>query len=270
MSAAASLRVLVVDDEPYARASLRTFLTAEEGVALVGEAADGREALEAIAREDPDVVFLDVDMPELDGFGVLEALGDARMPIVVFCTAHEHYALRAFDVHAQDYLLKPFGRDRFRQAFARARAAVEERGDDLRVEQVQGLLEQLRDEQRGLELLLSSPSPYLERLMVKTRDRALLLAVGEVDYVEAEGNYVRLHAGKESYLVRWKIGALEERLDPRQFARVHRSTIVNLDRVKELRPWFAGDYLIAMQDGTELKLSRGYRARLEEQMGSAG
>ena len=270
MTGAAPLRVLVADDDPYARATLRTFLTAEPGAELLGEAQDGRQALEAIAREDPDVVFLDVDMPGLDGFGVLEALGGvAKLPIVVFCTAHEHYAIRAFDVHALDYLVKPFGRERFRQAFARARAAVEERGEELRGEQVQALLEQLREEQKGLERLLTGPA-WLERVMVKTRDKALLLPADEIDWVEAEGNYVRLHAGKESYLVRWKIGALEERLDPGKFARVHRGTIVNLDRVRELRPWFAGDYLILMKDGTELKLSRGYRPKLEERLGGTG
>jgi two-component system LytT family response regulator len=270
VSAPAPLRVLVADDEPLARASLRTFLTFEAGAELIGEAADGREALEAIAREDPDVVFLDVDMPELDGFGVLEALGDARMPVVVFCTAHEHYALRAFDVHAQDYLVKPFGRDRFRQALARAREAVEERDDELRGDQVHAMLQHLREEQQSLQRLFAGSSPYLERMMVKTRDRALLLPTAEIDWVEAEGNYVKLHVEKEAYLVRWKIGALEERLDPRVFARIHRSTIVNLDRVKELRPWFAGDFLVVLKDGAELKLSRGYRAKLEEQMGSAG
>jgi two-component system LytT family response regulator len=240
---------------------VRAFLAAEPGVELVGEAGDGRQALEAIAREDPDVVFLDVDMPELDGFGVLEALGGATPPVVVFCTAHEHFALRAFDVHAQDYLVKPFGRERFRQAFERAREAVEERGEELRAEQIQSLLEQLREDQRGLQRILAGPE-YLERVMVKTRDRAVLLPIDGVDWVEAEGNYVRLHAGKDSYLVRWKIGALEERLDPRAFARIHRSTIVNLDRVKEVRPWFAGDYLVKLHDGGELRLSRRYRDRL--------
>jgi len=202
--------------------------------------------------------------------GALEALGDARTPVVVFVTAHEEYAIRAFEVHALDYLVKPFGLERFRQAFRRARAAVEERGGAFRGERVQALLEELREEQRGLERLLSAPAPYLERLMVKVRDRVLLLPVDDIDRVEAEGNYVRLHAGKEQYLVRWKIGALEARLDPRRFVRIHRSALVNLDRVRELRPWFAGDYLVVMKDGTELKLSRGYRAKLEERMGGGG
>ena len=264
-----TLQVLVVDDDPYARASVRAFLSAEPGVKLAGEAQNGREALEAIERAEPDILILDVDMPELDGFGLLEALGDARAPVVVFVTGHEEYAVRAFEVHALDYLVKPFGLERFRQAFARARDAVEERDETLRSERIHTLLEQLREEQRGLQRLLSG-EPYLQRLMVKTQEKVVLLGTDEVDWVEAEGNYVRLHAGKASYLVRWKIGALEERLDPRRFVRIHRSTIVNLERVKELRPWFAGDFIVAMKDGTELKLSRGYRAELEKRLGSAG
>ncbi len=264
-----SVRVLLVDDDHFARASVRSLLSAEPGVHIVGEAADGHAALEAIEREDPDLVFLDVDMPGLDGFGVLEALGGARLPAVVFVTAHEHYAIRAFEVHAMDYLLKPFGRERFRQAFARARAALARRDDDGQAERVQALLEELREEQRGIERLLAPAAP-LDRILVKARDRVLLVELAEVDWIEAEGNYVRLHAGSAAYLVRWKIGSLEERLDPRRFARIHRSTVVNLERVQELRPWFAGDLLVVLKDGTELKLSRGYRPKLEERLGGTG
>ena len=263
-----ALQVLVVDDDPYARASVRALLSAEPGVEVAGEAGNGREALEAIERAEPDILILDVDMPELDGFGVLEALGDERAPVVVFVTAHEEHALRAFEVHALDYLVKPFGMERFRQAFARARDAVEERHELRRGERIHSLLEQVRDEQRGLRRLVSG-EPYLQRLMVKTSERVILLATDEIDWVEAEGNYVRLHVGKSAHLVRWKIGALEERLDPRRFVRIHRSTVVNLERVKELRPWFAGDFIVAMKDGTELKLSRSYRAELEKRLGSA-
>ena len=266
-----ALKVLVVDDDKYARASLRTFLSAEPDVEVVAECLNGREALEVLAGDgEVDVVFLDVDMPEMDGFGLLEALGGARVPAVVFVTAHEHYAIRAFEVHAQDYLVKPYTRERFRQALARARAEAEERGEQSRGERMQAMLEELREEQRGLERLLAGGTPYLERMMVKTPQKVLLLPVEEIDWVEAEGNYVRLHAGKESYLVRWKIGALEARLDPRRFARIHRSHVVNLDRVKELRPWFAGDFIVALKDGTELKLSRSYRTALEERLGAAG
>jgi two-component system LytT family response regulator len=264
-----SVRVLLVDDDHFARASVRSLLSAEPGVHIVGEASDGHAALDAIEREDPDLVFLDVDMPGLDGFGVLEALGGARLPAVVFVTAHEHYAIRAFEVHAMDYLLKPFGRERFRQAFARARAALARRDDDGQAERVQALLEELREEQRGIERLLAPAAP-LDRILVKARDRVLLVELADVDWIEAEGNYVRLHAGGASYLVRWKIGSLEERLDPRRFARVHRSTVVNLERVRELRPWFAGDLLVVLKDGTELKLSRGYRPKLEERLGGTG
>lgn len=264
------MRVLLVDDDPYARATVRTFLSAEPGVEVVGECEDGNAALEMLARQEADVLFLDVDMPGLDGFGVLEALGDARAPVVVFVTAHEHYAIRAFEVHAQDYLVKPFGLERFRQAFRRVRAEVEERGEAIDGARVQSLLEALREEQRGLERLVSGAGPWLERLLVKTGDRVLLLPADRIDWVEAEGNYVRLHVGKESYLVRWKIGALETRLDPRRFVRIHRSHLVNLERVRELRPWFAGDFVVLLHDGTELRLSRGYRPHLEERLGSVG
>ena len=265
-----TLRVLLVDDDDFARASVRTFLSAEPGVQVVAEVDNGRDALDVIARAGPDILFLDVDMPGLDGFGVLEALGTATMPVVVFVTGHAEHAIRAFEVHALDYLVKPFGLERFRQAFARAREAVEERDEERRGERIHSLLQQLREEQEGLERLLAGAEPYLQRIMVKADEKMLLLNSEEVDWVEAEGNYVRLHTGRGAFLVRWKIGALEERLDPRHFARVHRSTMVNLGRVKELRPWFAGDYIVAMKDGTELKLSRGYRAALEERLGAAG
>jgi two-component system LytT family response regulator len=265
-----TLRVLLVDDDDLARSSVRAFLSAEPGVEVVGEVDNGRDALDVIARVDPDILFLDVDMPGLDGFGVLEALGGARIPVVVFVTGHAQHAIRAFEVHALDYLLKPFGLERFRQAFARAREAVEERDEERRGDRIHALLGELRQEQQGLEKLIAGAEPYLQRLMVKADERMLLLNAEEIDWVEAEGNYVRLHTARGAFPVRLKISVLEERLDPRNFARVHRSTIVNLGRVKELRPWFAGDYIVSMKDGTELKLSRGYRPQLEARLGAAG
>jgi two-component system, LytTR family, response regulator len=261
------IRVLVVDDEPLARRRVLRLLEQEEGVEVVGECANGRDAADALVRDDPDLVFLDVQMPELDGFGVLEEVGPERMPLVVFVTAYDQYALQAFEVHALDYLLKPFDEQRFHQAFRRARVQLERRESTTQRRSLLSLLEQLGTEQRQLERLLTgAEGRYLERLMVKVGGRVIFLRAGEIDWVEAEGNYVRLHAGKQGYLVRETMSALEQRLDPRQFVRVHRSTIVNLDQVRELRPWFAGDYLIVLKDATELRLSRGYRAKLEERL----
>jgi two-component system, LytTR family, response regulator len=266
-TAALTLRVLLVDDNPFARDTLRNLLSAEPGVEVIGECADGAEALEALQREAPDLLFLDVDMPQLDGFGVLEAVGDAQAPVVVFVTAHEHYAIRAFEENALDYLVKPVHRERFRQALERARREVEERGGEVYSERIRAMLEGLREDQKGLERLLSGAQPHLERLLVKAGDRVVLLATPEIDWVEAEGNYVRLHAGRGGWLIREKISTLEERLDPDTFMRVHRSTIVNLHRVAELRPLPSGDFVVLLKDGTELKLSRGYRQKLAERVG---
>jgi len=261
------LRVLVVDDEPLARRRVLRLLENESDVQVVGECGNGREAVNALSGETPDLVFLDVQMPELDGFGVVEEVGVERMPLVVFVTAYDQYALKAFEVHALDYLLKPFDERRFRESFRRARAQFERRESIQQRQSLLALLEQLGSEQRQLEKLLTGAEErYLERLMVKVGGKVLFLRANEIDWIEAEGNYVRLHVGKQAYLVRETMSALEGRLDPRCFLRVHRSTIVNLDQVQELRPWFAGDYLIVLKDGTELRLSRGYRSKLEEKL----
>lgn len=264
------VRVLLVDDDPYARAGLRAFLRREPEVELVGECDDGADAVDAIRREEPDLLFLDVDMPRLDGFGVLDALEKDGGPAVVFVTGHPHHALRAFDVAAVDYLVKPVGLERFRQSVARARNALEERRRERGALRVRQLLDRLESDQAALERLLSGGPAYLDRVMVKSAERTVLLPVAEIDRIEADGNYVRLHAGKAQHLVRTRISTLEGQLDPRRFVRIHRSHIVNLDRVKELRPWFAGDSLVLLGDGTELRLSRTYRTHLESMLGTAG
>ncbi|HEX6373159.1 MAG TPA: LytTR family DNA-binding domain-containing protein [Longimicrobium sp.] len=253
------VRVLIADDEPPARAKLRRFLSADPQIAVVGEAASGTEAVEMIERLRPDLVFLDIQMPGADGFGVLQAIDPAAMPHVVFVTAYDEYALRAFEVHAVDYLLKPFDADRFRTALARARERVHARpsaGDDRLDERIRRVLAEAR------------PAPaYLERVLVRTGTRAVFLRTDEVDWLEAEENYVRLHAGRESYLVRGTLAGLEERLDPARFIRVHRSHIVNLASIRELHPWSHGDWMIVLRDGRELMLSRRYRDRLPELAG---
>ena len=262
---------LVVDDEPLARRRLSRLLLEEPGIDVVGTCASGREAVDTIRRDRPDLVFLDVQMPELDGFGVLAELG-TELPTVVFVTAYDRYALQAFEVHALDYLLKPYTPARLSAAVQRAvrqlHAPASESG------RLAELLERLDRERRALAERLNgagsasgapsvtAPAAHTGRLLVKEGERMFFVPVERVDWVEAEGNYVRLHCGRDAHLVRATLGGMEEQLDARRFTRIHRSTIVNVDRVKEVRPWFAGDYLVKLQDGTELRLSRRYRDRL--------
>jgi two-component system, LytTR family, response regulator len=244
------IRALIIDDEPPARAKVRRFLATDPEVEIVGEAGSGTEAVEAIERMAPDLIFLDVQMPGLDGFGVLDALDRGPLPCVVFVTAFDQYAVRAFEVHALDYLLKPFTAERFQRALARARGRVRERrGDDLD-----------RRLRRALAELRPGPPP-LERLLVRSGEKQIVVDVNRIDWMEAEQNYVRLHVGATSYLVRGTLTGLEERLDRGRFIRIHRSRIINADRVREISPWSHGDQLVVLQDGTELLLSRRYRDR---------
>lgn len=247
-----TIRAVVVDDEPLARERIRTLLADEPDVEVVDECRDGVEAVEAIEEHDPDLVFLDVQMPEVDGFEVLEAVGIERAPVVVFVTAHDEYAIRAFDVHALDYLLKPFDGERFRRALDRARAELA--GEPaLDRDRLSGLIESLRDE-RG----------HLERIAVKTTSRVVFLSVDEIDWIGAAGNYVELHVGEQIHLLRDSLKAMEGKLDPATFVRVHRSHIVNLDRVRTMEPWFHGEYVLVLEDGTELRASRTYSDRLRK------
>ena len=252
------IRTLIVDDEPAAREGMRHLLAADPEIVLAGECSNGREAAAAIRDTSPDLVFLDVQMPELDGFGVLREVGVERAPAVVFVTAFDQYALRAFDVHAIDYLLKPFTDDRFRQSLDRAKQLVH-----------QG---RLGDLSRKLAALLdndaSAPAPrYLDRLVVKSGGKVTLLPVGEIEWIDAEGDYVRIHVGKTWHLLRETMKNLEEQLDAARFVRIHRSTIVNLEKVKELQPFFRGEYVVVLHNGATLKLSRGYRDNLEARLG---
>jgi len=249
-----TIRALVVDDEPLARERIRMLLEDESDIELIGECRDGAEAVRAIDEEGPDLVFLDVQMPEVDGFEVLEVIGPGRAPVVVFVTAYDEYAIRAFDVHALDYLLKPFDGERFRQAIGRARASIRAKADVDR-EKLAALLGDLRDERR-----------YLERIVVKTAGRVVFLAVDEIDWIGGAGNYVELHAGERKHLVRDTMKAIESKLDPDKFVRVHRSHIVNMDRVKSMEPWFHGEYVLILEDGTELQSSRTYSDRLRQML----
>ena len=256
MSGESSVRALIVDDEPLARERLRDMLKADSRVEIIGECAGGDEAIEAIQQLGPDLVFLDVEMPGKDGFAVLEALDADRLPVIIFVTAYDQYAVRAFEFHALDYLLKPFDQERFDKALARAISHI-------RNEKSENLTARIL---KTLEEMKARPV-HLERLVIKMNGHVFFVKTEEIDWLEAEGNYVRLHAGRESYLLRDTISALESQLDPRKFVRVHRSAIVNIDRITELQPWFHGEYRILLGEGVQLTLSRSYRERLHEVLG---
>ena len=247
-----AIRCLIVDDEALAREKVRQLLREERDVEVVGECGDGVQALEPIRALAPDLVFLDVRMPGIDGFAVLAGLEPPRLPAVVFVTAYDEYALRAFDVHAVDYLLKPLTRPRFRQALERVRRELQ-RGGGVLQERLVGLLKDLRPD-----------SHWLERLLIRSGGRLVLVKVDDIDWIDGAGNYLKLHVGRETHLLRHTMGGLEARLDPGRFLRVHRSTIVNLDRVAEFQPSFSGDYVVVLKGGTRLAMGRSYRGRLAD------
>ncbi|HET6647498.1 MAG TPA: LytTR family DNA-binding domain-containing protein [Pyrinomonadaceae bacterium] len=249
------IRVLLVDDESLAREMLREMLQDDPQVTIVGESCNGREALEAIRTHSPDLIFLDVQMPELGGFEVLEALGK-DIPQVIFVTAYDQYAVRAFEVHALDYLLKPFDKERFDISWQRARIQLLRERDGGTDQRILALLEEMK-----------AGNKYLERLVIKASGRIYFLETSEIDWIEAEGNYVSVHSGKKSHLLRETISSLEAQLDPRKFLRIHRSSIVRIDRIQELQPWFHGEYRIILQNGVQLTLSRNYRDKLHEALG---
>lgn len=247
------IRVIIVDDEPLARDGVRLHLEPAPDMEVVGEAGSGEEALVLIETLKPDLMFLDVQMPGLDGFGVLEALGPAQMPVTVFATAYDQFALRAFDAHAIDYILKPYDAERFDKALERARMHIAGRRSARMDDRLGSLLEELRN--RG---------QFTERLVVRSGGRIVILRVAEIDWIEAASNYVRLHAADREYLLRETMTALEAKLDPGEFVRIHRSTIVRIDRIRELEPLFQGDYVVILENGTRLTSSRGYRERLQD------
>jgi two-component system, LytTR family, response regulator len=244
---------LIVDDEPLARDRVKRFLRDVQDIRIVGECGNGLEAVAAIKQQKPDLVFLDIQMPEKNGFEVVKALDEKTMPAVIFVTAYDQYALQAFDVHALDYLLKPFNRDRLQKAVSHAREQIETKRIGQLDERLASLIKDLKSDRK-----------YLERLVVKSVGRVFFLKVDEIDYIEAAGNYVKLHAGRESHMIRETMNGIEAKLDPDKFLRIHRSTVVNIDRIKELHPMFSGDYAVILRNGTELALSRNYRERLLE------
>lgn len=247
------IRALIVDDEPLGRERVRALLHEDAEVEVVGEIPDGRRAVAAVEKLKPDLLFLDVQMPEMDGFAVLDAIAGKHMPAIIFVTAYDRYAVQAFEVHALDYLLKAFDRERFGKAVERAKEEIRRSREGALSERLAGLLEDLE-----------SRKPLATRMVIKSGGRIFFLPVEEIDWVEAADNYVCIHAGSETHLMRETLQALESRLNPAKFFRIHRSTIVNIDRIRELQPIFHGDYSVRLRDGTELTLSRSYREKLGE------
>jgi len=245
------VRTLIAEDELLARERLRQLLADQPEVELVGECADGREAVTEIRNKTPDLIFLDIQMPELDGFAVLDAINLEPMPVIVFVTAHDKFALRAFEVHAVDYLLKPFDRERFQSALRRALEQVKHREDPARAQAQAAALTEMQ-----------SPAKPADRLAIKSGGRISILKMADIAWIEAAHNYVEIHEDKRSHLLRETMSGIEQKLPPEQFVRISRSVIVNVDRVKELQPTFYGEYKVTLHNGTHLTLSRRYRSKL--------
>ncbi len=242
------IRALIVDDEPLARERIRTLLEKESDFVVAGECASGTEAVAAMRKERPDLVFLDVQMPQMNGFDVLRELGKDDLPEVIFVTAFDQHALAAFEVHALDYLLKPFKQARFREALDRVRQHLENKQAGAASKRLLEMLGHRSAEPAGLT-----------RLAVKSNDRIVFLKPAQIDYIESAGNYAVLHVGTESHILRETMTSLEGKLAADQFLRISRSALVNVERIKELQPLFKGDYVVVLQDGTRLPMSRPLR-----------
>jgi two-component system LytT family response regulator len=260
------LSVIIADDERVARARLRRLLSNEADVQIVAECSDGQEAVAAILEHRPDLVFLDIQMPELNGFQVLDTLPADAVPNFIFVTAYEQYALDAFAVEALDYLLKPFDAERLQLTLGRARRRIAASGERRPLlDAIRQLAESQREIQASVDRLAvgspaAGPVPApLERLSVKADGRITFVRVSDVDYFESAANYVKVHVGAQTFRVREKMMELSTRLDPKQFARIHRAIIVNIDRIREIQPWFSGDAVVILRDGQKLRLSRSYR-----------
>ena len=253
-----TIRAAIVDDEPLARRRIRNLLKEASDVEVIAECANGKEAIESLVSfgvSPPDLLFLDIQMPELDGFDVLQTIGVGRVPVVIFVTAYDQFALRAFEAHALDYLLKPFDDERFGAALERARERVRQQQGDLN-RRLQALLENVRGD-RG----------YLRRLVVPSGHRSVFVRTEQIDWIEAERNYVRIHVSGRAYLLRENLTRIASALDPAVFCRIHRSTIVNVERIQAVESLLHGDYLVVLQDGTKLTSGRSYRRSLLAIMG---
>jgi two-component system, LytTR family, response regulator len=252
------IRVCVIDDEPIACRKIQRMLKDDPEIETVGVCSNGEEAREAIEKLLPDLVFLDVQMPEMDGFEVLKSLNVEKMPHVIFVTAYDHYAIRAFEVHALDYLLKPFDRKRFQEALNHGKTQIGQDRNRTNKSELKALLEEMKTAPR-----------YLERLVIKAHGKVFFLKTDAIDWIEAQGKYELVHAGQESHLIREGMGKLESELDPKKFVRIHKSTIVNIDRIEHLQPLFHGDFRAFLRNGTRLTVSRRHREKLEKFLGKS-
>lgn len=252
-----SIRALVVDDEPLARRTIRRFVGKNTGVEIIGECGDGESAVRAIQDSKPDLVFLDIQMPEMDGFQVLSKIGADQMPVTIFVTAHDRFALRAFDANAIDYLLKPIGKERFERALDRAKQRIAGKADGDEVQRIISAVGQR-----------AAANKYPNRLAVPKNGRIMFVATHDIDWIEAEGNYVRLHVGSREHEFRETLAELGEKLNPAEFLRIHRSTIVNIERIEEIQPWFHGHHRVLLKNGKELRMSR-YQHEIAKKLGLA-
>lgn len=250
-----SIRTFIIDDEPLARRSVRRFLRNDPAAEVIGECGDGQSAIDAIRSLRPDLIFLDVQMPEVDGFEVLRRFGSNRMPAVIFVTAYDRYALQAFDSNAIDYLLKPFSQERFQRALSRAKERIVGKLNPDETRRILTVLEQVHTQ-----------NPYVERLPVAENGRIMFLNTQEIDWVEAEGNYARVHTRSREHSIRETLASLQCKLNPRDFVRIHRSAIVNVHRIREIQPWFHGYHVVVLENGKELRLSR-YQREVADRLG---
>ena len=246
------IRVIVVDDEPLACKRLVKLLNEDEEVEVIEICANGQEAIEEINEQDPDLVFLDIQMPEINGFEVLQHIESEQMPAVIFVTAYDEYALKAFEVHALDYLMKPFNKARFEDSLQRAKTTIRSNGSSKVGEKIEHLLDYLDPERESLS-----------RILIKTSNRYFFMKAEDIDWIESAGNYVRIHSGKNNYMIRETMINMEKKLDADKFFRIHRSTIINVEKVKELEQWFHGDYQVIMYNDEKLTMSRNYKDLLE-------
>lgn len=254
------IRTLIVDDEPLARRTIRTLLETDPEIEIIGECGSGPEAVDAIRKKTPDLLFLDIQMPGMTGFEVLSRIEVERLPLTVFVTAFDQFALKAFEVHALDYLLKPFTDRRFAGALHQAKSHLQMK----EVGKLGQKLAALLGDQ--LSAATAKPNTFLTRFMIKNAGRITFVKTGDVDWIAADDYYIKLHVGPKAHLLRMSMNELENKLDPAHFLRIHRSAIVNFDRIKELHQNPNGDYVVVLKDGTELKLSRGRRERLEQML----
>ncbi len=270
------IRALIADDESLAREALLVMLNGDPEIEVIAECRNGKEAVTIIRGQSPDVVFLDIQMPEMDGFQVVEEVGVRQMPVTIFVTAYDKHALRAFEAHALDYLLKPFDHDRFNTALRRAKSFARQQKLGELSESLFAVLQDMKSKTGELpsdtnnrRSERAAHNEPLDRVAIKSGGRIYFLKTGDIDWVEGAGDYLTLHSGSQTHLIRETMGNFHAKLDPQKFLRIHRSTIVNIERIKDIRPLYKGDYIVTLTSGVGLKASRGYRHELQSLLDEA-